>query len=173
MRRLVLIFFSVLLFHPIGYSQIDSIRKEPSKNMVPVYLSAVLPGAGQIYNGKWWKVPIIYAGLAGTYYLYANLDYQYHVLLQDVVTLQNGYPYTMTGITDISTLKSTKDQFRNWRDLTGIGFSLVWILNVVDAYVDAEFMDFDVSPDLSLNGSMLTDPTSRSVIPGISVRVRF
>ncbi len=173
MRRIFVIMGLVFLFNWNLSAQKDTVVTKSHKDLVPVYLSAVLPGAGQIYNGKWWKVPFIYAGLGGTFYLYQNLDYQYHVLLQDLVTMQNGYSFTISGIKDINTLKSTKDQFRNWRDLTAIGFSLVWLLNVVDAYVDAEFKDFDVSPDLSINYTPIYDFSSHQAIPAVSVKVRF
>ncbi len=172
MKRLFLIIGLALLLSSSTFAQRDT-TVSSNKVMIPVFLSAVLPGAGQIYNGKWWKVPFIYAGLGATYYLYINLDYQYRVLLQDIVTRQNGYSFGITNIQDINTLKSTKDQYRNWRDLTGIGFSLVWILNVVDAYVDSELKNFDVSPDLSFDSSTIYDITTGQAVPAFSVKVRF
>ncbi len=173
MKRLCVIIGFILLFFFSSNAQVDTTSSKIQKDLVPVYLSAVLPGAGQIYNGKWWKVPFIYAGLGATGYFYTRLDYQYHVLLQDLVTMQNGYSYSISGIQDISTLRSTKDQFRNWRDLTAIGFTLVWLFNVVDAYVDAEFKDFDVSPDLSMNYYPMYDYSSGRYIPAISVSFKF
>ncbi len=173
MRRVLAILVLVFLLSSNVFAQSDTTKIKIQKDLMPVYLSAVLPGAGQIYNGKWWKVPFIYAGLGGMFYLYSNLDYQYHVLLQDMVTMQNGYSYTITGIQDLTTLRSTKDQFRNWRDLSAIGFSLIWIFNVIDAYVDAEFNNFDVSPDLSFNYSPIYDYTTGQLVPALCVKFKF
>ena len=169
-RWLIIFIFSYSLY---GYSQIDSLDKVKEKSTLPVYFSTILPGAGQIYNGKWWKVPIIYGALGFSSYMYLNLDYQYHVLLQDLITRQNGFSYTISGITDIATLKSTKDQFRNWRDLTGIGIGVIWILNIIDAYVDAEFTNFDVSPVLSLQESFIYDFNGGQAVPAFTILVRF
>ncbi len=175
MNRLVLIFFLVFVITFQAFSQ-DSLKTNSvQKDMLPVYLSAVVPGAGQVYNGKWWKVPIIYAALGTTVYYYTVTDYQYEVLLHDMVAVQNGFSYTVSGITDLSTLRSQKDQYRSYRDFSTLGIALTWLLNVVDAYVDAEFKNFDVSPDLSFDWDIkpMYDVTTGSYVYGLSLRVAF
>ncbi len=175
MNRAVLIFFLAFVIDFQAFSQ-DSLKTtSPQKDMLPVYLSAVVPGSGQIYNGKWWKVPIIYAALGTTVYYYTVTDYQYQVLLHDMVAVQNGFTYTVSGITDLATLRSQKDQYRSYRDMSALGITLTWVLNVVDAYVDAEFKNFDVSPDLSFDWNIkpMYDVATGSYVYGLSLRVAF
>ncbi|XOV67974.1 MAG: DUF5683 domain-containing protein [Fluviicola sp.] len=126
-------------------------------------LSAALPGAGQVYNhiampkGKkkaWWKVPLIYAGL-GTmgYFIVSNQT--------EVTTLRGHYTnivenntapndeYAVYG-TDASAILTLHDQYARWRDFSIIGFTAIYAVQVIDAAVEAHFVNFDVSEDLSL-----------------------
>lgn len=115
-------------------------------------LSAALPGAGQIYNRKWWKVPIIYAaGGAFTwlalknqqnYKLYSNaLKYRYD---GDASTID---PYPTLSDANVIVLKNS---YRRNRDLSVAGIALVYLLNIIDANVDAHLRKFDMSDNLSL-----------------------
>lgn len=117
-----------------------------------VIMSALLPGLGQIYNKKYWKVPIIYGGFAVTaYYLRDNL--------QNIDKFKKAYlaetddnPET-TNSTGLSSrqLLDVVEQYKNWRDLSYIVFGAIYVLNIIDANVDAHLFYFDVSKDLSLN----------------------
>ncbi len=152
-----IIIFSIL-FSNAAISQTDSISTDSIKNknvkkpVVAVTLSAVVPGAGQIYNGKWYKVPFIYAALGGSYYAFNYYSKLYSVYITDLYYLQIDSTYIpITKTTDIGELTLKKNQFRRSRDLAFLGGILIWSLNIIDAYVDAELSDFDVSPDLTLN----------------------
>jgi hypothetical protein len=115
--------------------------------------SAVIPGAGQIYNKSYWKVPVIYGGFAFLIYLidFNNTNYKtfktaygYRTDLDS--TTVDSYPnYT------VDDLLVRKDYYRRNRDLCYVITGLVYVLNVLDAYVDAHMKDFDVSDDLSLH----------------------
>ncbi len=122
--------------------------------------SAVLPGLGQIYNKKYWKLPIVYAalGVSGGVFIY-NLKwykrtrFAYKVLVtQDV----SSYPKVHKDLqfliarNDQNTLGYARDQYRRSIDYSALFFVILWGLNVVDATVDAHLKAFDVSPDLSL-----------------------
>ena len=127
--------------------------------------SAIFPGLGQIYNRKYWKLPIIYGIFAGMSYAitWNNQYYQdyfrgYKDIMDDddqTTSWHNFIPFGQTPDTVDKTwlsnaLKSRKDNYRYYRDFSIIIAVAVYGLNILDAYVDAQLYDFDISPDLSL-----------------------
>ncbi len=131
--------------------------------------SAVLPGLGQVYNKKYWKVPVIYLGFGTIAYFinWNNDNYQlfrrgYFDLIDDDPETQ-GYleieavkrnNYDLNNPTHFNNLRTAlmrqKDYFRRNRDLLFIGMVGFYGLNIIDASVDAHFFDFDISDDLTL-----------------------
>lgn len=124
--------------------------------------SAVLPGLGQAYNKKYWKIPILYAGM-GTliYYAYRN-NFFYNQFrdawyeLEKTGNLSEG-KYELPGFLNIgdkstksTQLKKATETYQRWRDGTIIGLVAVYFLNIIDATVDAHFYNFDVTNELSL-----------------------
>lgn len=115
-------------------------------------LAMVLPGAGQIYNKKYWKAGIVYAGIGGLIYSYQlNRDsltkYQGALVNKidgDSTTIDNFPLLTTAGVTRI------RDDYRRNRDLTIIGFVALYALQIIDANVDAHLKEFDVNDDLAL-----------------------
>lgn len=117
-------------------------------------LSAALPGAGQIYNRKVWKAPIAWAGLGTCVYFISDNTRQYRRYKDAYLSVVDGDPSTVDefeGRFSADQLLRVTDTYRRWRDLSYIAFGLVYMLNVIDANVDAHFVRFDVSPDLSLS----------------------
>lgn len=116
-------------------------------------LSVCLPGAGQVYNKKYWKVPLVYAAAGASLYgaLWNNKYYQ-DFKEQYAFRVANGFsedPY-YTQFQD-PTLKSYRDYYHKNRDLSYILLGATYILQIVDAAVDAHFYDFKITEDLSLN----------------------
>ena len=122
--------------------------------------SAIIPGWGQIYNRKYWKVPIVYGAIGTTagifiYNLqnYKDTRFAYRVKYNMRVNGTDSALYSQ--IKDVlqplseSSLRSYRDQFRRDIDYSVVFFVIMWGLNVVDAAVDAHLKSFDVSPDLS------------------------
>ena len=110
-------------------------------------LSAIAPGAGQIYNKKYWKLPIVWAGLAGLGYLWVNENNRYQDAKISYLSLldtdvSNDIPFN--GITNVTVVQSTKNVYRNQRDMYLLFGILFYGLNIIDATVDAHFMNFDV-----------------------------
>ena len=149
----------------------DSLKKAgiSSKLWIPnptkaTWMALVIPGGGQIYNRKYWKLPIFYGGfVACTYALtWNNRTYKdYSNAYKDAVndnwdarsivdllpsSYLNRVPHSQ--ITEI--LRKRKDLYRRYRDMSIFAFVGVYLLSVVDAYVDAELSSFDISPDLSM-----------------------
>lgn len=152
--------------------QSDSIIESPIKNQkqfIPdskksVWMAMVLPGAGQIYNRKYWKLPIIYGGFVGCAYaltwnskMYKDYSQAYQDIMSDNPN-NDSYKDFIPPYVDINsnldyykeTFKNAKDIYRRQRDLSIFAFIGVYILSIIDAYVDAELSDFDISKDLGM-----------------------
>lgn len=146
----------------------DSLQRAVDKKVwIPnpvkaTWLALVIPGGGQIYNRKYWKLPIFYGGFAGCAYAltWNNKMYKdYSAAYKDAVNgnwqsssitdlLPPGYKFSETQMTEL--LRKRKDTYRRYRDLSIFAFIGVYLLSVVDAYVDAELSNFDITPDLSM-----------------------
>jgi hypothetical protein len=137
-------------------------RPDPQRAL---WLAMVLPGAGQIYNRKFWKLPIIYGGFMGCIYamswnnmMYKDYSQAYLDIMDNDPTTQsyNKFLHLGTQITSANEerykeiFKNRKDKYRRWRDLSFFVMLGVYALSVIDAYVDAELSVFDISKDLSL-----------------------
>ena len=130
-----------------------------------LWLALVIPGGGQIYNRKYWKLPLVYGGFLGCIYalswnntMYKDYSQAYLDLMDDDPGTQSYNQFLHLGVQitpsnadrykDI--FKKRKDKFRRWRDLSFFVIVGVYALSVIDAYVDAELSVFDISKDLSL-----------------------
>ena len=115
-----------------------------------IIFSAIVPGLGQVYNGKYWKVPLVYgAGGAMVYVFYYNQSK--YAKFRDAyaegdpqkIYIIDGYKRTYEQ------LPRGRDWYRKYRDLSVFGIAAVYLLNIVDAMVDAYFTEFDVSDNLT------------------------
>ena len=177
------VFFIILIFiagNTMVFSQkksdyVDTTFINKHKPWKATLMSAILPGLGQIYNRKYWKAPIIYAGIAIDYHYIMKWDKKYDTFLtgysfktqspdSDVVIEGSKYP--------IEALKAAKDQYRKWRDGCVIAMVGIYLLNIIDANVDAHLFSFDVSDDLSLNFEPCIFHTYQPAM-GLSVRLNF
>ena len=139
----------------------QAFRPDPIRSM---WLGLVFPGGGQIYNRKYWKLPIFYGGFLGcAYALTWNgqmlRDYsQAYLDIMDDDPNTKSYEQMLPLGYDISgkeerfkeIFKNKKNYFRKYRDMSIFAFAGVYLLAVIDAYVDAELSSFDISPDLSM-----------------------
>ena len=115
-------------------------------------LSAVLPGAGQVYNKKYWKLPIIYGGLGTAIYFIDRNNGDIRFLRDQIIAIQDDDPLTVNETSlGVSELQTVLDQRKNWRDWSYVATLLVYTLQILDANVDAHLYYFDVSDDLSLS----------------------
>lgn len=122
-------------------------RHQPSRAAI---YSAILPGAGQVYNRKYWKVPIVLGGLGVSYWFIQDNNKQYQRYKSAYLDIVNGRPDEFNGLYSGDQLRQVADTYHRWRDLSYVAFGLVYALNIVDASVDAYFVRFDVSPDLTV-----------------------
>lgn len=151
----------------------------PKPKFVPnpkraLWLAIVFPGAGQIYNRKYWKLPIFYGGFLGCTYallwnqqMYKDYSQAYLDIMDDdpnTKSYMDMLPprYDITGREERfkTIFKNKKNYYRRYRDLSVFCFIGVYLLSVIDAYVDAQLSVFDISPDLSMKvrPAVITQP---------------
>ena len=173
----------------------DSLHKEINRKMwIPnptkaTWLALVIPGGGQIYNRKYWKLPIFYGGFAGCAYALtwnSKMYKDYSTAYKDAMNgnmqsssitdlLPPGYKISETQLKEL--LRKRKDTYRRYRDLSIFAFIGVYLLSVIDAYVDAELSNFDITPDLSMKvepaviDNRIDNSSNRSV--GLQCSFRF
>lgn len=136
-------------------------------------LSTAFPGLGQIYNRKYWKAPIVYAGIGTCIYFVVDNTQNYRYYRDALIAETDGNPATInpTGA-PASAIRPVMEDYRQWIDLSYIALAVVYALQIVDAHVDAHFFQFDVSDDLSAHIRPTAISTNR-ITPGISLSINF
>jgi Family of unknown function (DUF5683) len=148
-------------------------RFDPRKALM---FSAVLPGAGQFYNKKYWKMPLVYGGFIGLIYVvdfYHTENIKYRKELFDLINDSSSGGVSPSGLTE-DQLRSIVDQSRRERDFFIIMTGLFYILQMVDAHVDAHLKEFDVNPKMQVRLEPMMDNsmmTGRST--GVSLKIKF
>ena len=163
---------------------------DPIRSM---WLGLVFPGGGQIYNHKYWKLPIIYGGFLGCVYALTWNSQMLHDYSQAYLDIMDTDPntksyekmlpigYDITGREERfkNIFKNKKNFFRRNRDLSIFAFAGVYLLAVIDAYVDAELSTFDISTDLSLHVEPTVIQTtsaktlSSETVPGVRFTLSY
>jgi hypothetical protein len=126
----------------------NTLKHNPRK---AVFYSMIVPGLGQVYNHKYWKVPIIY-GAGGAFAYFVNFNQVKYKKFRDAYV--NGSPNQQVLIDgqyyNYDILPRGRDYYRRYRDLSVLGFGAIYLLNIIDAMVDAHFYFYDVGNDLTM-----------------------
>jgi len=147
--------YKPLYAQKISKNKNSKLANEPHSAHKATIYSLALPGLGQAYNKKYWKIPVIYAGFGVMIYFISNnrseykkfsAAYDYSLLGDITITPPNEYAVKYAS----SQLKSARDLYRRNLDYSYIITGLWYLLNVVDATVDAHLFEFEVSEDLTL-----------------------
>mgnify|MGYP004445303355 FL=1 len=177
----------------IAMSEVIHRKKFVPNSQRALWLGIIFPGGGQIYNRKYWKLPIFYGGFLGCIYALNWNNQMYRDYQQAYLDIMDSDPntksyeamlpigYDITGKEEQfkSIFKRKKDYYRKYRDLSIFAMIAVWALSVIDAYVDAELSTFDISTDLTLQvapGMFTTrDMTHDRAVTntGVSIGLRF
>jgi hypothetical protein len=171
------------------------VKRSPKKASI---YAALFPGLGQIYNRKYWKLPIVYGGYAGLIYVlgWNNNNYKdyfegYRIVAQNSsaasmtpderlfldkliknpsISLDNPSTYTYVS----AQLKSGKDFYRRNRDLTIIGIAVLHVLSIIDASVDANLFDFDISDEISMRIEPIpVNLGNQNLVMGFNLAINF
>jgi len=173
---------SLVLFLSFSFFSQDTIPDTLNHPFKKVMLySAILPGAGQVYNSihsdlrpkkAYWKVPLIYMALGtASYFLVSNQLTQKSLKTEYIKRIENSGNYNLTWEPfDDQGVLFLYRQYLDWRDLSILGLAAVYFIQIVDAGVEAHFLHFDVSENLS----MKFEPTLMNYkSPGISLKMTF
>lgn len=180
-----------------GFAQNDSIPKENGINMKleptetfedqdfgldlydplgparAAFYSAVIPGLGQIYNRKYWKLPLVYAAIGTTTYFYIENNRQYNTYRDAFKQRLTGQEDEFFGILTDQNLIDAQKLFRKNRDLSLLFVIGAYILNVIDANVDAHLQQFNVNERLSLKPQTEQDFLTGGLNYGLSLNFKF
>jgi len=167
MRIFINIFLILITSVSINFAQADTIKNVNSQidtnkfimkksPLGAVIRSAILPGLGQFYNESYWKIPIIWGALGYLSYNWINQNNEFK-------NYRDLYTQSISSSNPEGNLRfrNLREFYRDQRDLTAVFIGLTYLLNIIDAYVDAHLFDFDVSPS----------PLERNI--NFSLRIRF
>lgn len=181
----ICLYFTLLIFLVSAKAQvnIDSIDKEKFIKRSTV-LSSLIPAGGQVHNNLikpnhiksrvWWKVPVIYGGMAtAAYYIYFNQN-EFSAIRSERLDRQNGATPSLYPYYSSSQLKIIQEQYRRYRDISVISLLGVYLLQVIDANVEANLFLFDTDDNLSMQFSVLpTFTNTTSFSPALTLNYRF
>jgi hypothetical protein len=193
----IILSYILLLFTLVGGSlqaqENDSLRNEIRKDSIrakravrhAIYgnarkatiMSAIVPGLGQVYNGRKsiWKVPVIYAALGGVGYWGFTNQVKYKYYSNNLKYIYDEDESTVNEtLYDANQLITQKNYYKKYRDMAIMIGSLVYLINIIDANVDAHLKKFDVSDDLSLQFKPYTGfDYNNKLLTGISIKLNF
>lgn len=172
-------FFSIIFLSLQLYSQIDSTKVKDIKIKDDVFVaqgiykplapakaafySAILPGLGQIYNKKYWKAPIVWGALAIPTYYYLTNNSSYKRYRTAYKLRKNGYQDEFTDDlgnerVSLETLERAQEQLRENRDMSLLSGVILYVLQIVEASVNAHLIQFNTDDNLSIRPTMVQDP---------------
>ena len=184
MKRL----FFIAMFIPLctlGQSEADTLideksnkrsfqerwHEQPSPLKATVF-SAVIPGAGQVYNKKYWKAPIVWAAVGTCVYFIGRNSKEYQYYKSEYIKAADTDPLTQSEFT-AAQIKPVMDTYRQWLDLSYFSLLGVYALQIIDAHVDAHLSTFDISRDLSLHWSPVRIQQPGQSKLGLSLSLQF
>lgn len=160
-------------------SRIKPLEYNPLSPSKAAFYSAIFPGAGQIYNNRyWWQLPLIYGGMATSIYFYIDNKNEYERYrtafrlrsagLQDEFTDDDG----TVSISDTG-LESAQSQLRTNRDLSLLTTVLIYVLQIVEASVTAHLLQFDDSDNLSIQPSAIPNQEGLDNSPSLGLTIKY
>lgn len=157
----------------------DSVMEKKHSPTKATIMSAVIPGLGQIYNKKYWKVPVIYAGFGiMTYFIVTNVD-EYINYKCAYIEKMNGdttgnYAYLVTKYS-AENLLSAREYYRRNTEISILISAIWYVLNIIDATVDAHLFTYNISKDLTLRWepSLFTPLQGSNRVSGLKISLNF
>lgn len=189
MHRLIPIFLLVFLFGNVSlFSQEkkgdlliiqDTLKRQEINALAPAkaaFYSAILPGLGQAYNKKYWKIPLVYGGMGAGIYFYSTNNTKYHEFRDEYKKRLNGTYNPLDplfGNLDNDRLISGQRFYQRNRDLSVIVIAAFYVLNIVDANIDAHFSQFNINNELSLRPDINLNEIDNKHNVGLTLNYQF
>ena len=183
------IIFIVLFFFTIGtatvFAQIktetvlaakDSLKSNDIDPLTPAkaaFFSAVLPGLGQAYNKKYWKIPLVYGALGTSMYFYISNNKNYHKYRDAYKSRLEGYVTDDLAFLDNNRLIAGQKFYQRNRDLSALVTLAFYALNIIDANVDAALIQFNVDENLSVKPFIYPDDVTLKTNVGLTLNYNF
>ncbi len=154
----------------------DTVKSQEINPLAPAkaaFYSAMLPGLGQAYNKKYWKIPLVYGAIGTSLYFYSTNNTKYHDYRDAYKKRLAGIPDEKYDYLDDSRLIAAQKFYRRNRDLSLLLSFAFYVLNVVDANVDAHLGQFNVNDNLSLRPDLNTDQSYLKPTFGVALNYTF
>jgi hypothetical protein len=152
---------------------LKSVDIDPLTPAKAAFFSAILPGLGQAYNKKYWKIPLVYGAIGTSLYLYADSKKSYHEYRDAYKARLAGNPDpNYAKLSDTQLISAQKFYQRN-ASLSGLFVIGFYVLNIIDANVDAALIQFNVNQNLSLRPEINPDPVTLKSNLGLTLNYNF
>lgn len=186
MRGLVyILFLSCLLLSNVSHAQGETLQIIPSKDTLPdreinplapakaAFYSAVLPGLGQVYNKKYWKVPLVYGAIGASIYYYTLNNARYQSYRNAYKDRLAGIPNENYAYLDNARLIQAQQFYQRNRDLSLLCVVGFYVLNIIDANVDAHLGQFNVNDNLSFKPELYSNGINYKPTMGLALNFTF
>ncbi|MDO4190483.1 MAG: DUF5683 domain-containing protein [Bacteroidales bacterium] len=167
----------------LKYDEMPSMifRPVPSRS---VWYGLIFPGGGQIYNRRYWKLPIVYTGFTALIYGVSRTGSRYNEYVRgyrdfldsdpNTKSYESLVPYNYPSSSTESYLSGRVNNYRRYRDLCIVGVVAWYAISIIDAFVDATLADFDVSPDLTMRiGASVIENSENQYKPSVGMQVQL
>lgn len=183
--RFIVFLFLLIVGKPMVFAQnndelkvLDSISSSKNKinPLAPAkaaFYSAVVPGLGQAYNKKYWKIPLVYGALGTSIYFYVKNNKKYHEFRDVYKQRLAGYTGDQYSYLDNDRLIQAQRFYQRNRDLSALITAAFYILNIVDANVDAHLMQYNVNDNLSLKPDLYRNDLTSKQNLGVTLSYQF
>jgi hypothetical protein len=154
----------------------DTVKRDEINPLAPskaAFYSAILPGLGQAYNKRYWKIPLVYGAIGTSLYFYRDNNKKYHQYRDAYKRRLAGYTDDEFDYLDNDRLIAAQKFYQRNRDLSLLITAAFYILNIVDANVDAHLMQFNVSDNLSLAPDVYQNDINQLPNVGVSLNLKI
>ena len=152
---------------------LKSINIDPLTPAKAAFYSAVLPGLGQAYNKKYWKIPLVYGAIGTSLYFYIDSNKKYHQYRDAYKRRLEGYNDDKFNYLDTNRLITAQKFYQRNRDLSALFVVGLYALNIIDANVDAALIQFNVNENLSVNPIIYPDAVTFKANVGLTLNYNF
>ncbi|MGM8361258.1 DUF5683 domain-containing protein [Flavobacterium sp. ARAG 55.4] len=158
----------------VAADTLKSIDIDPLTPAKAAFYSAVLPGLGQAYNKRYWKIPLVYGAIGTSLYFYIDSNKKYHGFRDEYKRRLEGNPSEEYAyITDNSRLIAAQKFYQKNRDFSTLFIVGFYVLNIIDANVDAALMQFNVDDRLSVKPTLYQNSLNYKTNVGLSLNYNF
>lgn len=156
----------------------NSIKYNPLSPSKAAFYSAILPGLGQAYNKKYWKIPFVYAALGSGIYFYSSNNTNYNRTRTAFKLMKSGKPHEFDGVGDNillseAALISAQKGYKKDRDLSLLVTVGLYVLQIIEASTNAHLLQHNVDNSLTINPKLIRNTTTNRAIVGAQINFKF